>query len=70
MYRITEEGYKLARWDLTTRGHLSRAAVSSQDVASSGTRDSQEKHLAHSGDGSPEPANGKFLVLIDSELYL
>jgi len=45
VYRITDEGYKLARWEMIPRGQLARAGQSSQDVNSSSTRESQEKHL-------------------------
>jgi hypothetical protein len=60
VYRITEEGYKLARWDPTPRGQLARAAHSSQDVNSSGTRDSQDKHTEGADTDS---ANGGMVFL-------
>jgi len=55
VYRITDEGYKLARWEMIPRGQLSRAGHSSQDVSSSTTRESQEKHIDGLDDDS---ANG------------
>jgi len=58
VYRITEEGYKVARWDLTARGQLARATLSSQDVTSSSTRESHEKHPPEPGDGLLDPNNG------------